>query len=114
MKSFCLSYTEYNYNTMSNYLSKRKIAYHKEHIHIERKNVLLKPKSDNELRIRRIAPVVRKLHLKKANDAIRDLDYWLAQPASERIATVTFLISQSLKTGQRINKRRIVKRKRKA
>ena len=114
LKNFCLSYKEYNYNTLSNYLSKRKIAYSNEHIHIERKNVFLKPKPDIDLRIRRIFPVVRKVPLKEANDAIRDLNYWLTQPATKRIAAVTYLLSQSLEKGQRIDKTRIVKRKCKA
>lgn len=45
---------------------------------------------------------------------MRDLDYWLAQPAVERIATVTYLMSQFIEKGQRLDKSIIVKRKLKA
>jgi hypothetical protein len=114
LKNFCLSYKQYNYNTLSNYLSREKTAYDNKDIHIERKKVILKPISDSGPPVRRIAHVVRKVPLKEANDTMRDLDYWLAQPASERIATVTYLMSQFMEKGQRLDKSIIVKRKLKA
>jgi hypothetical protein len=76
--------------------------------------VILKPISDRSFPVRRIAHVVRKVPLKEANDTMRDLDYWLAQPAVERIATVTYLMSQFIEKGQRLDKSIIVKRKLKA
>jgi hypothetical protein len=110
LKNFCLSYAEYNYNTLSNYISKKKIAYENEKIRIERKNIFSKPKESRNI-TRSIVPVVRKVRLKEADDEVRDLAYWLAQPVAARINAVTFLISQSLKKGERMDKTKIVKRK---
>jgi hypothetical protein len=114
LKNFCLSYNEFNYNTLSNYLSKGKIAYENQHIRIERKNVILKPKQVNTHAPKRsIAPVVRKILLKKADDAKHDLRFWLSRTPLERLTAVTEIISRSLKKMERMDKTRIVKRKRK-
>src|SRR6202163_1591441 len=98
LKNFCLSYNEFNYNTLSNYLSKGKIAYENQHIRIERKNVILKPKQVNTHPPKRsIAPVVQKILLKKADDAKHDLRFWQSRTALDRLAAVTEIISRSLK-----------------
>jgi hypothetical protein len=60
LKNFCLTYKEYNYNTLSNYLSKEKIAYDNKDVHIERKVIISKPVEKMEP-FRNIAPVVRKV-----------------------------------------------------
>ncbi len=109
LKNFCLSYVQYNYNTLSNYLGKEKIAYDNEQVRIERKIVFLKPKAD--ILQRKILPVVRKVALKDADDYTRDTAYWLSRPDSERLAAVTFLIRQTMKKGQRMDKTKIVKRR---
>jgi len=44
LKNFCLSYTQFNYNTISNYLSKAKVAYENQEIRIERKSVISRPR----------------------------------------------------------------------
>lgn len=111
LKNFCLSYPQFNYNTISNYLSKAKVAYENQEIRIERKNIILKPKPAPEPRIRKIAPVLRRVMLKDANDEQHDLIYWLGRPVKERAAAVTHIISQSLKKGQRINKTKLVKKR---
>ena len=112
LKNFCLSYHGYNYNTMSNYLSKGKIAYDNPDIRIERKNVILKPKTDAALtRERSIVPVLRKIKLREADDAKHDLGFWLSKTPLERLAAVTEIISHSLKRLERMDKTRIVKRK---
>lgn len=41
-------------------------------------------------------PVARKVAMTKAHDSINDWMYWLNQSPSERLETVTFIISQSL------------------
>jgi hypothetical protein len=110
LKNFCLSYKEYNYNTISNYLSKDKIAYDNKDIRIERKNVILKPKEANKVFERKIVPVMRKVLLSEANDRVYDLDYWLSKPIKDRAAAVTHIISQSLTAGQRIDKLRVIKK----
>lgn len=71
LKNFCLSYQDYNYNTLSNYLSKAKVPYETEKVRVERKNIFLQPKTSN----RKIVSVVRKVSLKEANDYEHDLNY---------------------------------------
>jgi len=110
LKNFCLSYPQFNYHTMSNYLSKAKIAYENHEIRIERKNIISKPKFAPFVSDRKIVPVLRKVMLKTANDEQNDLEYWLSRPVRERAAAVTFIISQSLKKGQRLDKTKLVKR----
>lgn len=63
------------------------------------------------MKVRKIAPVLRKVALKDANDEERDLEYWLSREVKERAAAVTFLISQSLTKGQRMDKTFVVKKR---
>lgn len=111
LKNFCLSYPQFNYNTISNYLSKAKVAYENQEIRIERKNIISKPKPVPEARIRKIAPVLRRVMMKDANDEQHDLKYWLSRPVKERAAAVTYIISQSLTNGQRMDKTKLVKKR---
>ncbi len=60
---------------------------------------------------RKIAAIVRKVSMKDANDADRDVAYWLSKTPQERIAAVTFLVMQTLKPGERMDKTIVVKRK---
>ncbi len=106
LKIFCEQYPVYSYNTLNNYLSKQKIAYENEQVHVERKKI--KGSADHGLRI---LPVVRKGRLREMNEESEDVQYWLSRPASERIAAVTFLVSQSLAKGDRMDKTTIRKRK---
>lgn len=43
------------------------------------------------MRVRKIAPVVRKVRLKDANDEEHDLEYWLTKQVKERAAAVLIL-----------------------
>ncbi|WP_207422833.1 hypothetical protein [Desertivirga brevis] len=105
LKNFCLSYPQYNYNTLSNYLSKEKIAYENDFVKVERKVIVSKVKPQSQVvKVRAIAPVVRKVALKDANDDENDLRYWLSRPVQERAAATTFLVMQMLKKGQRMDK----------
>lgn len=106
LKNFCLSYLEYNYNTLSNYLSKAKVPYETDKLRVERKIIFLQPK----IQVRKIMPIIRKVELKQANDYKQDLNYWMGKTPSERLAAVTFLSRQSIKKGQRMDKTTIVKR----
>ena len=110
LKNFCITHNTYNYNTLSNYLSKRRIAYENDQLRIERKQIISKPLV-NETRVRTIVPVVRKVLLKEANDQFNDLEYWLNKPAVERISAVSHIIAQSIKKDQRMDKEKIVKGK---
>jgi hypothetical protein len=115
LKNFCLSYEDYNYNTLSNYLSKGKIAYDNQQMRIERKLVILKPKNNPDSAAKRsIVPVVRKVLLHEADDAKKDMNFWLSKSPLDRISAVTDLISDSMKKSKRLDKKKIVKRKLKA
>ena len=105
LKNFCLSYPQYNYNTLNNYLSKEKTAYENEAVRVERKSILSKPKAvTGPQRTGKIVPVVRKVLLKEADDDGNDLAYWLGQPVQKRAEAATFLVMQMLKKGQRMDK----------
>lgn len=106
LKNFCLSYPKYNYNTLNNYLSKGKVPYENEEIHVERKTVFTQPKDTTSTagNNRQITLVARKVAMKEADDHIYDLEYWLSQPLNKRLEAVTFIISQSLKKGQRLDR----------
>jgi len=112
LKNFCLSYPQYSYNTLNNYLSKGKIPFENREVRVERKNIITQPKAiSSSIKTRRmIVPVVRKVAFNEANDTARDLEYWLKQPYSKRIEAVTFIIAQSLRKGAKID-RTAVRRK---
>jgi hypothetical protein len=107
LKNFCLSYSNYNYNTLSNYLSKEKVAYDNEKVRVERKNVFLKPKPVQ----RNIQPVIRQVALKEAEDHMQDLHYWLSRSPIQRLSAVTLLSRQMRYKGQQMDKSTVVKRK---
>jgi len=107
LKKFCLSYQDYNYNTLSNYLSKAKLPYETDKVRVERKIIFLQPK----IQTRKIIPILRKVALKEANDYGQDLSYWMAKTPAERLSAVTFLARQSIKKDQKMDKTKIIKRK---
>ncbi|MGB4398131.1 MAG: hypothetical protein WBJ10_02090 [Daejeonella sp.] len=106
LKNFCISYPKYNYNTLSNYLSKAKIPYETDELRVERKDVFLQPK----IQLRKIMPIVRKVAMKEANDYAHDLNYWMGKTPAERLSGLTLLVRQSIKKGQRLDKTHIVRR----
>ncbi|KQS27014.1 hypothetical protein [Dyadobacter sp. Leaf189] len=53
---------------------------------------------------RKIAMVRQQINMKNGDQAADDLDYWLAKTPQERIAAVTFLVSQMLEPSQRMDK----------
>lgn len=105
LKIFCISYPAYNYNTLNNYLSKRKIPYANETVRIERKPII-----STAIKKRKIVPVVKKGLMKNMGDE-DDLAYWLSRPVKERLAAVTTLVSASLKKGERMNRSIVGRRK---
>jgi hypothetical protein len=112
LKNFCISYSGYNYNTLSNYLSKDKIAYENPIVRIERKEVILKPKSlPVSSKERSIIPVVRKVKMKGSGDEKRDLTFWLSKPPLFRVAAITEMIMRTMDKSGRMDKTRIIKRK---
>ena len=112
LKNFCLSYPDHNYNTISNYLSKGKIAYENHDIHIERMNVILQPKENlTSSQARNIVPVVRKVLLHKADDAKNDLAFWLTKTPFDRLSAVTGIVSSAIPKSKKLDKTKIAKRK---
>jgi hypothetical protein len=112
LKNFCISNKQFNYNTLNNYLSKRKIAYENNEVRIERKSIITEIKAEHDqMSSFKLIPVVRKRTLKSFDEEDEDLQYWLSKTPQERIAAVTFIIGQSLKPGERMNKAIIHKRK---
>ncbi|SDZ90654.1 hypothetical protein SAMN05192529_1041 [Arachidicoccus rhizosphaerae] len=103
LRNFCLSYPEYSYNTLNNYLGKEKTAYDNETVRVERKEIITKPKVDVAAS-RAIAPVLRRVKMKQAEDQMHDWHYWISQPVIKRAEAVTFLVNQMLKKGQRMDK----------
>lgn len=104
LKLLSQSYPQFNYNTLNNYLSKAKTAFENEKIKIERLPLFSRPLPVSNSSPRSIYPVIVKQPLKEVNEKKQDLEYWLSKPPKERIAAVTFIISQSLKKGQRLDK----------
>jgi hypothetical protein len=103
LKLLCQSYPQYNYNTLNNYLSKAKIAYENDTIKVERLPIFSRPLLIMAIS-RSIMPVVTKQPLKVFDERMQDMEYWLSRPAKKRLAAVTFLISQNLEKGQRLDK----------
>ena len=103
LKLLCQSYPQYNYNTLNNYLSKAKTAYENDMVKVERLPVFSRSLLTTPIS-RSIVAVVNKHPLKELNEKKQDLEYWLGRPVNERLAAVTFIVCQSLKKGQRMDK----------
>lgn len=58
----------------------------------------------------KLTPVVTKRVLGDFDEAAEDIRYWLTRPVEERIAAVTFLVSQTLSKGERLDKTIVSKR----
>jgi hypothetical protein len=58
----------------------------------------------------RIQAVVRKGPMKEIDEQ-EDLFYWLSRTPIERMEAVTFIISQYLKPGQRLDRTAVVKKR---
>jgi hypothetical protein len=110
LKNFCMSYHAYNYNTLNNYLSKRKIPFDNEDVHIERKTVILQPIPELPPATKRsIVPVVRKVPVHKADDEENDLAFWLSKTPLYRLSALTGIVSSSLTKSKRLDKSKITK-----
>lgn len=91
------------------------MAFENETVRVERKDIIAKPKPNfaSDTNARAIVPVLRRVQMKEANDDVRDWQYWLSQPVIKRAEAVTFLASQMLKKGQRMDKTIVNRIKRK-
>ncbi len=56
---------------------------------------------------RQMKMVRRQISMKGSDQAAEDLQYWLSKTPQERIAAVTFLITQTLAPGQRMDKTKV-------
>lgn len=106
LKILCESYPEYNYNTLSNYLSKKKIPFENNEVHIERKII-----QTVAINTRQISAVVNKKQLKSIDEKEEDLLFWLEQTPQERLRATTFIVHQSLKKDEKLNKSKLIKKK---
>lgn len=113
LKIFCQQYPSYSYNTLNNYLSKDKKAYENEVVRVERKPLITKPAkvAAPVEETFRMEQVVRKGPMKEIDQYSEDLDYWLTRSPEERLAAVSFLVAQSVKPGERMDKNFVRKRK---
>lgn len=57
-----------------------------------------------EPKVRRMAMVARRISMDQYDQGFEDLEYWLTKTPKERVAAVTFLVNQTLKPGQRMDK----------
>ncbi|MES2063416.1 MAG: hypothetical protein V4456_15925 [Bacteroidota bacterium] len=103
LKNFCLAHPSFNYNTLNNYLGKKKIPYENFHVLIQRKSVLGKPEVAT-IKQRQMVPVLRQTTLREANDDQRDLAYWFTKTPQDRLSALTSLVTESLSAGQRMDK----------
>ena len=111
LKNFCLSYPDYNYNTLNNYLSKGRIPYDKPVVRVERMEVILKPKpTETADWNREIFRVVRKVKMKNATDEKRDARYWMTKLPRERMAAITFLNAQFFQPQLKMDKTKVVRK----
>jgi hypothetical protein len=113
LKVFCESYPSYSYNTLNNYLSKGRKAFENDIVHVERKGLITRPvgAADSDAIPFKLVRVVRKGLMKEIDQEAEDLEYWLSRSPRERVAAVTFIMSQSLQAGQRMDKTVVFKRK---
>lgn len=106
LKLLCESYPVYNYNTLNNYLSKKKVPYENDDVRIERKVV-----HTTAIPLRRMAMVVKRVNMRQHDDEAADLAYWLSRPVKERLEAVTRLSVQFMKKGQRMDRSHVFKRR---
>ncbi|GAA4468801.1 hypothetical protein GCM10023093_27100 [Nemorincola caseinilytica] len=108
LRNFCAHYPAYSYNTLNNYLGKKRTAFENEDVTVERKNVIgplpIPKRRSMEL-------VVRKGPMKEVAEEKEDISYWQSRPASERIAAVTLLVFGGKAGSAGIDKTIINKRK---
>ena len=65
--------------------------------------------SEMEPKIRKMAMVGHKYNMNEQDQASQDLNYWLTKSPLERLSSVTFLVRQYLKPGQRMDKTKFKK-----
>jgi hypothetical protein len=113
LKVFCGTYPAFSYNTLNNYISKERKAFENDLVRIERKVLITRPGSgaEREAVPFKMVRTVRKGLMKEIDQGGEDLEYWLSRSPHERVAAVTFIMSQSLQPGQRMDKLIVVKRK---
>ena len=110
LKLFCDIHPQFSYNTLNNYLSKSKVAFENDEVRVERKPVINKPQPAPERQLYKIVPVATRQKM-GAISATDDLQYWLTKTPGERIAAATFIVQQSLRKGQHMDRTAFSKRK---
>ena len=64
---------------------------------------------DMEQKVRKMAMVVNRVKMDEYDQSFEDLNYWLTNTPIERVSAVTFLVQQTLKPGQRMDKTKFKK-----
>ncbi|RZJ79219.1 MAG: hypothetical protein EOO47_11435 [Flavobacterium sp.] len=62
-----------------------------------------------EPKLRKMAMVVSKFNMHEHDQSLEDLNYWLTKTPIERVRAVTYLVQQTLKYGQRMDKTKFKK-----
>lgn len=62
-----------------------------------------------EPKVRKMAMVVNRVKMDEYDQSFEDLNYWLTKTPNERVSAFTFLVQQTLKPGQRMDKTKFKK-----
>ena len=62
-----------------------------------------------EPKVRKMAMVVNRVKMDEYDQSFEDLNYWLGKTPIERVSAVTFLVHQTLKVNQRMDKTKFKK-----
>lgn len=60
-------------------------------------------------KVRKMAMVANKVKMDEYDQPFEDFTYWLTKTPAERVSAVTFLVQQTLKPGQRMDKTKFKK-----
>jgi hypothetical protein len=113
LKVFSASYPAYSYHTLNNYLSKRRLPFEDDVVRVERKELITKVAAAETAGMEGFSMerVVRKMAMDGFDEAAENLGYWLSKSPMERLAAAWFIVGQSVRQGERMNKTLVNKRK---
>jgi hypothetical protein len=113
LKIFTATYPVYSYHTLNNYLSKQREAFEDETVKVERKGLITKALVTAQVRGDgfKMERVVKKVAMRDLDEEAENLAYWLSKSPVERLAAAGFIVGQSMKKGERMDKTFVQKRK---
>ena len=106
LRLFCQTHTAYNYNTINNYLSKGKTAFENDEIRLERKKIIDKSSlvSGKQVPSLKMEKSIKKFSMLHEHSLNESDEYWKMKTPEERLGALYFIVSQSIKPGQRMDK----------